>query len=104
MFLPVWSIFHWKTKRRLCLNLYEDKLNIRHQVTNKSAIAKYCRENDYAFNFDSAKSICRPKCTFELKIFEAFHVHRNQNNAVNCDFANPPLSDCWKSYISSNFS
>ena len=33
-----------------------------------------------------------------------YHIHENHNNVVNYDFAIPPLSDCWKSFIRSNFS
>ena len=48
--------------------------------------------------------ICKPASVFELDFLEAYHIHKNHNNVVNCDFAIPPLSDCWKSFIRSNFS
>ena len=36
---------------------------------------------------------------FVLDFLEAFHIHKNHNNIVNCDFAVPSLSGWWKSYI-----
>ena len=55
------------------------------------------------FNLHSVKVICKPNSAFELEFLEAFHIHKNHNNVVNCNFASPPLSDCLKSYFESNF-
>ena len=85
-----------QTKHRLWFLLNEHKLNIRNQETNKFAIAKHCWERDHTFNFHSAKIICKPNSVFELNFLEAFHIHKNLNNFVPCDFAIPALSDCWK--------
>ena len=68
------------------------------------AIAKNYLENSQTFNFHYPKIIYKPNSIFELDFFEAFHIHKNHNNVVNCDFVIPPLSDCSKSYIKSNFS
>ena len=40
--------------------------------------------------------------TFDF--LEAFHIHKNHNNVVNCNIVFPYLSDFWKTYIKSNFS
>ena len=82
----------------------EHKLNIHNQETKKSAVAKHCWENDYIFNFHSAKIISKHISVFELDFLEACHIHKNHNNVVNSNFAIPPLLACWKSYITSNFS
>ena len=92
-----------QTKCRLCVCLNEHKLDIHNQEINKSPIAEHCRENDHTFNFHSAKIICKPTSVFELDFLDAYYIHKNHNN-VDCDFAISPLSDCWKSFIRSNFS
>ena len=76
----------------------------RNKETNKSAIVKHCWVNDHTFNFHSAKIICKLTSVFELDFLEAYQIHKNHNNVINCDFAIPPLSGCWKSFIRSNFS
>ena len=91
-------------RQKHSLRLNEHRLNICNQETNKSAIAKLCWENDRTFNFHSAKIICKPTTVFQLDFLEAYHIDKNRNNAVNCDFVIPPLSDYWKFYIRSNFS
>ena len=60
--------------------------------------------NDYNFNFDSGKVICRHNSILQFDFLEAFHILKNLTNVVNCDFAFPHASDCWKTYIKSIFS
>ena len=93
-----------QVKRKLCFRLYQHKLCIRNQETNKPVISKHCWENDHFFNFNSAKNICLLYSIFELDFLEAFHAHKIRNNIVNYDFAILPLSDCRKSSFKSNFS
>ena len=62
---------------------------------NKSVFSKHCWGNDHTFNFHSAKIICKTNSVFDLDFLEAFHVHKNHNNVVNCDFSMPSLSDYW---------
>ena len=61
-------------------------------------------ENDCTFIFHFAKIICKPNSVFVLDFLEVFHIHKNHNNVVNCDFSITPLWDCWKSVIKFNFS
>ena len=70
-----------ETKSRLCFRLCEHKLHILYQETNKSAIAKRCCENDYTFDFDSAKILYKPVPRIELDILEAFYIHENYNKS-----------------------
>ena len=51
----------------------------------------------------SAKIICKPYSVFELDLLITYHIHKNHNKFVNCDFAILPSSDCWKSFIRFNF-
>ena len=98
-------VYHTLVKQNVvCFHLNEHKLSIQNQETNKSAIAKHSWESDHTFNFHSAKIICKPSSVFELDFLETFHIHKNHNNVVKCDFPIPSLLDCWKSYIKSNFS
>ena len=66
------------------------------------ASIKYLNELQNENEF--SKIICKPNFVFKLDFLEAYHIHKNHNNVVNCDFAIPPLTDFWKSYIKSNFS
>ena len=75
-----------QAKRRLYFCLYEHKLSFRNQETNKTAIAKPFWENEHTFNFDSTKNFCKPNASFQLDFLEAFHILKNDNNVVNCDF------------------
>lgn len=54
---------------------------------------------NHSFNFNSAKIISKYTFTHEFNFFEAFYIYKKTNNCVNCEFATPILSDCWKNYI-----
>ena len=69
--------------------------------TNKTLL-NIAGENDHALNFDSRKVIFRLNSTFELDFLKKFQIHKNYKYVVTCNFAIPPLSDCWK-YLQVSF-